>query len=357
MALTMPGTSGGSGSGADPSITLPTHTTGDILYLCVAHKVVSRTMSAPSGYSNISGSPWALGEEGVIWVVRKVAGSSESAPAPTFSDNSDNHRWAMVSMRGADTTTPEQDVDESETTGWSGTTDFPSSDAGGNTVWSLIFLYGAQNNFEVSAWPSGWTEDLEVATGQRLYVAHNASPGTGTVNGGTITTVSGDDGQSSCIQILVKEAAAGTSVTPGVASLTLATFAPTVSTPVTVTPGVASLTLTGQAPTVTATANQSVTPGVGSLTLTGFAPTVTATANQSVTPGAASLTLTGLAPTVTAGGSVSLTPDTASLTLTGLAPTVTATANQSVTPGTASLTLTGLAPTVTATANQSVTPG
>ena len=42
--------------------------------------------------------------------------------------------------------------------------------------------------------------------------------------------------------------------------------------PVSVTPGVASLTLTSYAPTVTVGANQNVTPGVASLALTGIDP-------------------------------------------------------------------------------------
>jgi len=89
-----------------------------------------------------------------------------------------------------------------------------------------------------------------------------------------------------------------------------------------INPGVASLTLTGFAPTVTQTAHQEVSPGVASLTLTGFAPTVTQTANQEVSPGTEILTLTGFAPTVEQTGSLELIPGTASLTLTGFAPTV-----------------------------------
>jgi hypothetical protein len=141
----------------------------------------------------------------------------------------------------------------------------------------------------------------------------------------------------------------GTTVTPGAASLTLSTFAATVTATanVTVTPGVASLTTSRFAPTVTASDNKSVTPGAASLTTSTFAPSVTVSANQSVTPGTASLTTSTFAPTITVSDNQLVTPTTASLTLTAFAPTVTATANQSVTPGTASLTLTAYAPTVT----------
>lgn len=120
---------------------------------------------------------------------------------------------------------------------------------------------------------------------------------------------------------------------------------------VTVTPTTASLTLATFAPTVTATANQTVTPGTASLTLATFAPTVTTTAHKTVTPDAASLSLTTFAPTVTTTGNQVVTPSPASLSLTAFAPTVVASDHKVVTPTTATLALTGFAPTVT-----SVTP-
>lgn len=58
------------------------------------------------------------------------------------------------------------------------------------------------------------------------------------------------DGTAAIGAIQVQEAAA-VLVTPGTASLTLTTFAPTVQTPRRVVPGTAALTLTGYAPTVT----------------------------------------------------------------------------------------------------------
>jgi len=64
-------------------------------------------------------------------------------------------------------------------------------------------------------------------------------------------------------------------VTPGVAALTLALFAPIVMVPI--IPGTLGLTISVFAPAVTATANQLVTPGTLALTTTRFVPTVTAT--------------------------------------------------------------------------------
>jgi hypothetical protein len=113
-----------------------------------------------------------------------------------------------------------------------------------------------------------------------------------------------------------------------------------------VIPGTASLTLTTFAPTVTVTANQNVTPGPATLTLTTFAPTVSTPRN--VIPGTAALTLTTFAPTVSTGNNIEVIPGSASLTLQTFAPTVQAGNNIEVIPGTASLTLTTFAPTVEA---------
>jgi hypothetical protein len=110
------------------------------------------------------------------------------------------------------------------------------------------------------------------------------------------------------------------------------------------TPGTASLTLTTFAPTVSVSDNKKAVPGVASLTLTAFAPTVTASDHKVVTPGTAVLTLTAFAPTVGIG--VRAVPGTLALTLTTFAPSVSATQNQLAIPGTASLVLTTFAPTV-----------
>jgi hypothetical protein len=150
---------------------------------------------------------------------------------------------------------------------------------------------------------------------------------------------------------------AGTTVTPGTLSLTLTTFAPTVTATqhVTVTPGTATLTLTTFAPNVVASDHKVVTPTTASLTLTTFAPTINIGVN--VIPATASLTLTAFAPTVTATAHVVVVPSTAALTLTTFAPNVVATDHKLVTPTTASLSTSLFAPTVTTSDHKVVTPG
>lgn len=147
---------------------------------------------------------------------------------------------------------------------------------------------------------------------------------------------------------------AGTTVTPTTASLTLATFAPTVSTPRLAVPTTASLTLTAFAPTVSTP--RLAVPTTATLVTASFAPTVTATANVTVTPGVATLVTAGFAPTVTASDNQSVTPTTTALSLATFEPTVSASDNQAVVPGVVALTLTTFAPTVGVPDNQTVTP-
>lgn len=160
------------------------------------------------------------------------------------------------------------------------------------------------------------------------------------------------------ILITTDTPAANQTVTPSTASLTLSTFAPTVTATnhQLVTPSTASLTITTFAPTVTASNHQLVTPGTASLSLTTFAPTVSTTAHQTVTPSTAALVLTTFAPTVSATAHQTVTPSIASLVLTTFAPTVTATAGLTVVPSTAALTLSTFAPTVSTTAHVTATP-
>jgi hypothetical protein len=158
----------------------------------------------------------------------------------------------------------------------------------------------------------------------------------------------------------------GTIVTPSTLALTTATFAPTVTATQNqlLTPGVKALTLTTYVPLVIIVSHGqqidssqgSVTPGqlyeptTASLSLATFAPTVTASegSNVTVTPSTLSLSLATFAPTVTLSANQIVTPETASLSTATFAPTVTTTANIVVTPDVTSLSLSAFAPEVTA---------
>lgn len=150
----------------------------------------------------------------------------------------------------------------------------------------------------------------------------------------------------------------GLTVTPTTASLSTATFAPTVTATQNqlLTPSTASVTTATFAPTVTASDHQSVTPTTAAVVTETFEPTVAVSDNQAVTPDAASLALSTFAPTVSFTDQAVAEPETASLSLSAFAPTVTATAHQVVTPDVASIATALFAPTVTATDHKVLTP-
>jgi hypothetical protein len=175
---------------------------------------------------------------------------------------------------------------------------------------------------------------LFIASLQNTGGATNLTPGVGTL---AITGFAPTVAQT-----------ANQALTPSAGTLTLTGFAPTVAQPQAVTPDVGALTLTGFTPALDQTANQSLTPTQGALTFTGFAPSLAQTANQSLLPAEGTLTLTGFAPTLAQPQAV--TPSVGALAVTGYAPTLAQSANQTLTPNAGALTLTGFAPTVTVAA-------
>lgn len=122
----------------------------------------------------------------------------------------------------------------------------------------------------------------------------------------------------------------------------------------TVTPGTASLTTTKFTPTVNVSDHKTVVPGTLNQTVTRFTPTVTASDHQSVTPGTFDFTVTRFTPTVETG--VRVIPGTGGLTITLLIPTEEHTAHNTVIPGKTDLIVTRFAPTVSSSTS-SIEPG
>ncbi|MCO5213704.1 MAG: hypothetical protein M9936_28730 [Caldilinea sp.] len=269
----------------------------------------------------------------------------------------------------------------------------------GDTVVGAVFIGTNLAGFSDSQTVrQSWAE---IAPGYEL-----ASVGDKTASG-TSTTVNWNTTYTcpwGAFAVPLKEAAGGTTITPGAGAVTLAGAAPSAtktanqwSTPgagavsltgyapsvqngasYTITPGAGSLTITGAAPVLTLTlpapgsgailltgyaptvlngASYSVTPGAGSVVLSGAVPSVAATANKWVTPAAGSLVLTGYAPSVQNGQSYTVTPPAGSVTITGAAPTVVRTAHQWVTPGSGAIVLTGAAPSASQAGSWNLTPG
>ncbi len=113
-----------------------------------------------------------------------------------------------------------------------------------------------------------------------------------------------------------------------------------------VTPGVGSLTLTGYAPTVTASSNQLVTPDTLTATAALYVPTVATTANALVVPDVLNNALTAYVITVSVSDNQLVVPDTLNTALTAYVITIVLSENQLVTPDTFPITLTTYIPEV-----------
>jgi hypothetical protein len=129
---------------------------------------------------------------------------------------------------------------------------------------------------------------------------------------------------------------------PGVRSLIVTPFASKSVIGVYSYPSVRALTTSGLAPTIVVSNNKISIPNVVSLTTTRFAPGVAVSNNMHVVPGVASLTTTKFAPTITAGASRVVVPGTRSLSLTSLVPVIVT--PRTVVPGVRALTLTKYTP-------------
>jgi hypothetical protein len=134
---------------------------------------------------------------------------------------------------------------------------------------------------------------------------------------------------------------------PGVGAVTVAGFAPTVVIGTISAPPVGAVAVEGFAPTVTASSGESAAPDVGAVTIAGFVPTISVSDHQSASPSVGVVTIAGLAPTVTTTDHQSAAPDVGAVSVVGLAPTVTTTEHQSAAPALGDVTIAGFAPTVT----------
>lgn len=410
MAITLQNTPGWGAAAiqADATITLAAHAAGDRMYLFASWKPYDVTCLTPAGWTEVyQGADGTLapsvgtGSIRIAVFYKDAAGPSETNPLLDFSaaiigfathyilrkaagETWDTPLSAQAAWPGASTT---ETVSQSTPT----TTAVPS----GAMVMALIGLRddsstftrpttGINNSTGAITWNGNYVEapathgsttlgqDGAADMGYRLVT----TGATGTLQ--VTATISAVE-TGNIVWVAQGVSVAGTTVTPGTAALTLATFAPTVLTPVVATPPVAALTLTAFAPqasvginvvpptaalvlsafapVVTATQHVVVTPPTAALVITPLAPTVTATAHQTVTPTTLALVTATFAPSVTVGADIVVTPPTVGLVTVTFAPLVTASNHQTVTPGVAALATSLFAPTVTVSNNQTVVVG
>lgn len=122
-----------------------------------------------------------------------------------------------------------------------------------------------------------------------------------------------------------------------------------------INPGVGSISVAGFSPTVTSTANQAVAPASGTVTFAGYAPAVTQSSATTVNPSAGSLAISGYSPVVSRTVSQFVAPSSGSISISGYAPTVAQIPVGTIAPQAGSFAITGYAPAVSRTANSSIT--
>lgn len=291
-----------------------------------------------------------------IWVGTGGTGGSITVTA-TIASASDN-AGILMEISGLDATTP-FDVKADA----SGSSTSPESGATATLAQADSFkvMGMAHESGTITMNPRAGDGDTEVTgeeagdSGMVVGGAYQVLAATTAVNG---RWTIGSSANWVASVVVLKAAAGGgggTTVTPGTASLTLSAFAPQANQRINAASPTA-LTLAAFAPTVSSTANQTVTPGTLALVLaafapqlretltpatlamalSAFAPTVTAAADQTVTPGVLALTLASFAPQLRE----TLTAQLLALTLTAFAPQL----RETLTPGQASLQITGFAP-------------
>lgn len=139
-------------------------------------------------------------------------------------------------------------------------------------------------------------------------------------------------------------AAAGSSVSVPLATLTASTFQPAVSTPNAVSVAAASVSIAAFAPAVS-TPNAIAIPAA-SLALSAPTPVITVGAGQFIAVPAASIAASALTPTVTAGGSVAVAVPAATVGAFAYAPSVFAGSGASISVPLGAVSITAMAPSV-----------
>ena len=354
------GSSAGSTTQDSPSITVPS---GNVCYVLVNNS--DGSPAAPTGVVwDAGGVAEALTQVsttlsyGTYWRATLWRGvgltAKTSAFRATWSGSQGERIVGAWVGTGIDSGTPNGTIATNSATGSTALTGTATTTAG-----QLVLAFGAfghvNNTLTTLNSPSG-TERFDVTTLPDYYDTAAVQEQTASGSSTTMTWTAGNTGDWGIFVVPLNDAAAGTTITPGAGTVTLAGAAPSATRTANQwsTPAAGAVSLTGYAPSVQNGASYSITPPAGAVVLAGAAPSVSASNATTITPGAGSLTITGAAPVLT------LTlpaPAAGAIVLQGYAPTVQNGASYSVTPGAGSVVLSGAAPGVSATAYQWVTPG
>jgi len=318
---------------------------GELLVCAVV--ATATAAAAPTLTDSLSGSwtlvataPWNGTTNSIYLFVRTTLIGTGAAMTVTFDCTGDAATGVVIEVAGVSgmtntgATAVLQSAVNKNGAATTPATTFASAAQTGNPT--LVFLGSAANPPGVTV-PTGWTQQDSTGYGSPTTGSQYVSRDNG-FTGTTITWGSTSSALWGALAVELDASGGGTTntITPGVGSLALAGFAPSLVSTIRITPGAGQLTLSGFAPSLASTIQ--IIPGAGQLTLAGFAPEL----RTIITPGAGQLTLAGFAPTL--ANVVQITPGTGQLTLSGFAPAL---VNVTVlTPPAGQLSLTGFAPSL-----------
>jgi ribosomal protein L18E len=224
MAVTLVGTSTGSGGGTNATKTLVKPTgvqSGDWLGSAWGiNGSLSGTWNLPSGWTTVHDAR----NIHILALHDKIAGASEPTSYGFSTSTNDDGGWGLVALRGVDTTTPV--LGQADFAAGGNTTSFsaPSvSWAGASDAISLI-IASWESTAATITWPSGWTQLWSVNDGFIWFVAGinlTTQSGVTSLPAKTLTLSVGEFGE--CTQYALKVASAGGTTTPVTLSVTSTT--------------------------------------------------------------------------------------------------------------------------------------
>ena len=355
------------------TVTLPTHSAGDMLLVRVAFKHATMPTTVTCGtsgwakigqYNNgttVSGNGTGSVIVAVFW--KEATSSSETSPVITYHASVAATPSAAVAMAyqkaaGEVWATPVGDGGPCGTSTALSTTiqshisttagdmvDFFHSQGDNNTLTVPTFTQAGLTLDTVSEQPatalsSGTSNDIDADGGYRL-VNSGTSSAAAVITG---TSTAGDQGSGWTTRLRVS---ANVLIQPGAASVTIAGATPTVVAQnyISVTPAAAAVSIAGATPTVAIVlVPVLVQPGAASVTIATATPAIVAQNWPRIQPAAAAVTIATATPTVVAQNYIRVQPAAAAVAIGTATPAITLPV--SVQPAAASVTLAGATPAV-----------
>lgn len=251
---------------------------GDLVLLAISNAQTSGNAVVPNT-PTVAGLTFNLAasiNEGTfvhtsLWWAHASAGSS-GAINITYSTSQNNCNWAVATVTGHNSVTPILQSKTNTSAGAGGTTIVATLDnalASGSLVFAVGMsgIDGSSTAEATELSDNGFTDGIGGIAAQTLSTQYSTS------DTGPTFTFSISDVRRSAITVEIQQGAQ--LLTPGLATLVLATFAPTILAGTAVTPTTRALVTARFAPVVTATQNVRAVPTPASLVLTTFAPRTT----------------------------------------------------------------------------------